>query len=113
MELGRVLFGERSSPQQLVAMGFPAEMIKEREPLVCYPDHELAYRCFIDNASQWRAGMGGIYALDYNVIYRWLDAEGINKRKRNQVLREVGLLERGALEALQARREAQDRSRQK
>lgn len=113
MELGRALFGERSSPQQLVAMGFPAEMIKEREPLVCYPGHELAYRCFIDNASQWRAGMGGIYALDYNVIYRWLDAEGINKRKRNQVLREVGLLERGALEALQARREAQDRSRQK
>lgn len=113
MELGRALFGERSSPQQLVAMGFPSEMIKEREPLVCYPDHELAYRCFIDNSSQWRAGMGGIYALDYNVIYTWLDAEGIKKRKRNQVMREVGLLERGALEALQARREAQERSRQK
>lgn len=113
MELGRALFGDRSSPQQLVAMGFPGEMFQEKEPLVCYPDHELAYQCFIDNSSQWRAGMGGIYALDYNVIYSWLDAEGVKKRERNQVMREIGLLERGALEALQARREQQERSRQK
>lgn len=94
-------------------MGFPGEMFKEKEPLVCYPDHELAYQCFCDNAGQWRAGMGDPYALDYNVIYTWLDAEGVKKGERNRILREIGLLERGALEVMNERREQRERARKK
>ena len=94
-------------------MGFPGEMIKEKEPLVCYPDHELAYRCFAENSNQWRSGLGGAYAIDYNVIYSWMDAEGIKKRERNALVREVALLERGALEVMQERREQQERARKK
>ena len=92
-------------------MGIPEGLFVAKEAVVCYPDHELAYRCFIDNSSQWRSGMGGAYALDYNVVYTWLDAEGIKKRERNRVVREVGYIERGALEVMQERREQQERSR--
>lgn len=94
-------------------MGFPAEMIQEKEPLVCYPDHELAYQCFYENSGQWRSGGGGPYALDYGVLYTWLDAEGVKKRDRNRVIREVAHIERGALEVMQERREQQERSRKK
>ena len=57
--------------------------------------------------------MGGAYALDYNVIYTWMDAEGIKKRDRNPLVREVALLERGALESMNERREQQERARKK
>ena len=100
MDLGRELFGKRPSVDLLKAFGIPMGAVEPPAPVEAYPEHAQAYQCFIDLSGQWRLSHGGVFALDYNVVYRWMDSEQVKRGEQNQLLREVGLIERGALEAI-------------
>lgn len=100
MDLGRELFGKRPSIETLKAFGIPLDAVESPAPVEPYPEHFQAYQCFVDLSGQWRTSPGGVFALDYNVVYRWMDSEQVKPALQNPLLREVGLIERGALEAI-------------
>lgn len=110
MDLGRELFGKRPSIETLKAFGIPLDAVEPPKPVEPYPEHILAFQCFIDLSGQWRTSTGGVFALDYNVVYRWMDAESVKQAEQNRLLRDVGLIERGALEAIN---DAAEEERQK
>ncbi|MBF5006009.1 DUF1799 domain-containing protein [Diaphorobacter caeni] len=100
MDLGRELFGKRPSIEALQAFGIPLAAVEPPAPVEPYPEHTEAFQCFIDLSGQWRMSHSGVFALDYNVVYRWMDSERVKPAEQNQLLREIGLIERGALEAI-------------
>ncbi|WP_236904092.1 DUF1799 domain-containing protein [Comamonas serinivorans] len=66
----------------------------------------LAYRLFLSIQNQWiYGGMGSPMALNYEVAYRWMDAEGIDKAKQNDLLAELQLIESGAISAMREKQE--------
>ena len=109
MDLGRELFGKRPSLDMLKAFGIPAGAVETPAPVEPYPEHVQAFQCFVDLSGQWRMGTGGVFALDYNVVYRWMDAERIKPGQQNELLRDVGRIERGALEAINEASEERQR----
>ena len=100
MDLGRELYGKRPSHEALKAFGIPLAAVEPPAPVGPYPEHIQAFQCFIDLSGQWRASPGGVFALDYGIVYRWMDAEAVKMSEQNSLLREVGFIERGALEAI-------------
>jgi len=55
---------------------------------------------FTQVATQWRIGPGGAIGLDYNVLFRLLDARGLSKDEWNQLFDEIRVMESSALEAM-------------
>lgn len=48
---------------------------------------------------------GSPVALNYEVAYRWMDAEGIDKSEQNALLDELRLIESGAITAIREKQE--------
>lgn len=70
------------------------------ESFVIANDNWQAWRIFEQVKTQWRMGATGPIALDYNVVGLVIEYFGVPARKRKRRLREVTLIERGALAGL-------------
>ena len=53
--------------------------------------------------TQWRAGMGGPYGLDYNVVYREIDRLGLDREAESETMDAIRVLEGAALRAMRAK----------
>lgn len=51
-------------------------------------------------STQWRAGAGGLYGLDFNVFHHALDRKGINGAVYDQWIADLMVIESAALVAL-------------
>ena len=90
-------------------LGIPVEALAQPEPVSIYPGHEDAYQLFCDHADQWRSHMGGYYAFDATVAYAWMDSEGIEGKRRNELWREVHQIASGALAIMREQMEEAQR----
>lgn len=65
-----------------------------------WPENWPTFELFADLRTQWRAGMGGLYGLDYGVLYRDLDDLGITGDERLRLKAEIRAMEQAALDAM-------------
>lgn len=92
------------------AMGAPAAMkaaIEQQETGV-YPENHLALQAFASLQTQWRSGMSGRESLIYSEAWKWMDEQGITKRKkRRDLMRCLQIMEAEALKTWSAQRKSQ------
>lgn len=79
----------------LTEADYEAENVVE----VC-PDNWDAVLLFDDIGTQWRAGPGGIFGLDYNVLYRELDRMHLSAERYAELKDEIKVLEGAAVEEM-------------
>ena len=65
-----------------------------------WPENQPAIDLFIRNSTQWRAGAGGIYGLDYTVIYHELDRQGLSREDYDEVMASIRVIEDAALKEI-------------
>lgn len=91
------------------AMGAPSVMktaIKTQETEI-YPENLLPFRAFTSLQTQWHSGgMGGRSGMIYSEVYKWMDEQGITKRKKRQdTMWAVQVMEGEALKVWAEKRE--------
>lgn len=65
--------------------------------MLVFPDNATAVDVFADMQTQWRAGMGGKYGLDYAAIPFVCDMHGIEREDMPDIYRSLRIMERAAL----------------
>ena len=65
-----------------------------------FPDNVLAVSVFLECATQWRSGMGGITGLDYPAVFAVLDERGLERGspERGDTFAGVRVMERAVLQ---------------
>lgn len=51
-------------------------------------------------STQWRAGAGGPFGLDYNVVYRELDRLKLDDESEEELMAAIRVIEAAALRAM-------------
>ena len=69
-------------------------------PVEVWPDNCEALSVFAALGTQWRSGPGGVYGLDYNVLYRKLDRMKLEPDEYDQMEADIRILESAALDAM-------------
>lgn len=71
------------------------------EPVVeVWDDNWAACAFFTDVMTQWRTGPGGPIGLDYGVIYQALERKGYKGVEFDQMMDDIGVMERRALKII-------------
>jgi hypothetical protein len=65
-----------------------------------WPDNWDAVLLFHRLGSQWRVGPGGIFGLDYNVLYRMMDRMSLTPERYDELEEEIQVLEAAAVEEM-------------
>lgn len=65
-----------------------------------WPDNLAAIEVFVAMSTQWRVGPGGVYGLDYNVMYRLMDRLGLSHADYDEMEHCLRTLEDAALEQM-------------
>jgi len=65
------------------------------------PENWDACQLFQRLATQWRVGMAGPVGLDYNTAFGLMDRRGYDYPRQDELLDQLRLIERGALQAMQ------------
>jgi hypothetical protein len=92
------------------AMGAPGHLRKtiESQKTEVFPENIVAVRAFLFLQTQWRsAGMGGRIGLVYQEAWKWMDEQGITRRKKRMDLMEcLQVMEAEALKVWCEKRQA-------
>ena len=67
-----------------------------------FPDNVQALNLLITLGTQWRASHGGVYGLDYGVLYQKMDRMGLTPARYAELEEEIRVLEGAALDAMHA-----------
>lgn len=65
-----------------------------------WPENVAALDLFQDFSTQWRAGMGGAYGLDYGVIQHELQRRGVDDDEYRDLMACIRTIETTALDEL-------------
>lgn len=77
------------------------ELSDYEEPEVeLWPDNEPAIGLYSRVATQWRTGPGGPFGLDYNIVYREMDDQGLSGDSREEMKAAIRVIEAAALRHL-------------
>lgn len=68
-----------------------------QEDVELYPDNALAVAVFLEIATQWRHGPGGITGLDYPALFASMDERGLEGEDRRDTYAGVRVMERTVL----------------
>ncbi|UOP05871.1 DUF1799 domain-containing protein [Alysiella crassa] len=60
--------------------------------------HWQAVELFQQMSSQWRMGFGGAVGLDYAVLFKLMDLQGIEKSRKLELLAQIQVCESAALD---------------
>ena len=69
----------------------------EQNQVDVWEKHWLAVDLFCQMGTQWRIGFGGAVGLDYAVLFRLFDLQGIDKSKQKELLSQIQICESAAL----------------
>ena len=81
------------------AAGFAPEDY-ETDPVEVYPENWSAFDLFCQVGTQWRVGASGATGLDYNVLFRLLDNQGLTQTEWDYSFDAVRVMESAALEQM-------------
>jgi hypothetical protein len=70
-----------------------------------WPENWQALLLFIRVGTQWRVGMAGATGLDYNVLFRLMDVEGLAGEDWSKVFADIQVMEAQAIETMRERSE--------
>lgn len=65
-----------------------------------WEENEDSYDLFVRNQGQWRVGMNGPYALDYNVLYSDMAMRGYDNEKCESLMFDIRIMEAQALKEI-------------
>jgi len=77
--------------------GFEAADLDEGEPVEIWPDNEQAFNLFSRLTTQWRAGAGGLYGLDYGVAFSMMDRMALTPEQYDALEADMRIMEDEAL----------------
>lgn len=98
-EAVEALYWKRPTAAELKALGMKEKHFPE--PVVTvWPEGWAAIQLFTRVGNQWRAGMGGPFALDYTAVRAEMDESGIPAEDRPELMRHIRVIEAAALEQM-------------
>jgi hypothetical protein len=87
------------------AGGFDLSRLYVEKPFEVWPENWRAVEMLINMATQWRTSFSGFTGMDYNVLFRLMDEEGIAGEEWKQFFSDMRVLEAAALEQMSRNRE--------
>lgn len=97
----RALYWQRPTAAQVGDIGLRPEDFDADEPVVeLWPENEEPIALYLQYQTQWRAGAGGAYGLDYSVIFHHLDRRGVAGEDFDDLMEAVRVIEGAALLAM-------------
>lgn len=90
---------------ELIKLGAPKEVVAaladRDEDFILFEENYQTFCLFISLTTQWRvSASGGVYGLDYNVLFELFSLYGIKKKERLKLFEEIRLMESAALSKL-------------
>lgn len=67
-----------------------------------WPENWPAWVLFCEVSTQWRTGMNGPTGLDYSVVFRLMDEEGLKGQDWRGMLQDIRVIESAALVQMRA-----------
>ncbi len=65
-----------------------------------WPENWPAVMLFNQMSTQWRYGLNGVFGLDYNAIFSWMDIEGWGVEVKRDVFSGLQVIEKRVLEKI-------------
>lgn len=96
------MFRRPPDAEALAALGLMPEDFADDETVEVWPDAWEAFLLFQRVATQWRAGAVGAIGLDYNVLFRLMDRQGLDGDDWDDMLDDIQTMEHAALVAMRA-----------
>ena len=84
----------------MAILGLSEEDYAAENIVEVWPDNWDAVILFHRLGSQWRAGPGGVFGLDYNVLYRMMDRMILTPERYDELEEEIQILEAAAVEEM-------------
>ncbi|MFK3794720.1 DUF1799 domain-containing protein [Pseudomonas sp. NPDC088444] len=101
--MAQALYLPPPPPDQLARFGISSADMDDTVEVL--PDNWPAFLVLEAMGTQWRAGMGGATGLDYAVVPSVMSLVDIPKKTRNQVFRDLRVMEAEALAVMAEGRE--------
>lgn len=97
------MFDSGPSDEELAAIGIRREDVEDHSVVEIWPENELPFKVFNEVSSQWRVGVNGPTALDWNIAFRIMDLMGVKSKKQLEVIRAIKVMESSALSQMNKR----------
>lgn len=81
-------------------LGLSPEDYADDNTAYIWPCNVRAVNLFIEMGTQWRVDSGRPYGLDYNIVYREIDAMGLPPEAIRELKADIRILEDAALEQM-------------
>lgn len=108
--VARAKYEAPPSDAELAAFGMKRTDYANDEVLL-WPETEPAWALWGKVRNQWRAGAGGAYALDYNVLFYVLERMGLSAEDHDDLFSSVQVIEAEILTVWQEEQEAAEKKR--
>lgn len=89
-----------SPKQEAPRSGFDIGHFLKDQEVEVWPENWPVLDIFSQLSTQWRVGTGGPIGLDYNVMFRVLDMEGLSGQEWRDFFDDLRIMESAALEAM-------------
>lgn len=76
----------------------------EGQTFEVWPENWPVWMLYCQIANQWRAGFGGAYALDYGVLFTFLDRQQITPEEWQEAFTDIRVIEAAALDTMSKQR---------
>lgn len=90
---------------ELAAAGLTPEDVAP-DPVEIWPDVLPVYELFCSMSTQWRAGMGGVTGLDYNVLFHKMDRMKLTAADYDLLELDIQIMESAALDVMRGKSES-------
>ena len=91
------MYDSGPSDEELALIGIRREDVEDTSVIEVWPENWVPFQIFNEISSQWRTGMNGPVALDYNVAFKFMDLMRVKPKKHLEVIRAIKVMERSAL----------------
>lgn len=89
---------------EAAALGVILPEAPEPEAYELWAENVPVVELFIDVQTQWRPGAGGgVLGLDYNVVFRVMELNGVVQSEQKELLRDLQVMEAKAMQILNAK----------
>lgn len=69
-------------------------------PIQVWPENQQAFGLFVDLQTQWRAGFGGLYGLDYCAAHGELALLELTPQQKRDLMDDLRVMEAAALDQM-------------
>lgn len=88
----------------MAAIGLTRDDFAADDNVGIWPENWDAFNLFTQVMTQWRAGPGGAYGMDYNVLFHELDRMNLESERYDELFGEIRVMEFAALEEMKPKK---------